>query len=153
MFYHVKLKKEKYSELQFLWCGGKERRQIVYKVYDRKHDERAILKGVLKPNKFIFLTIFIYHSQSWKRLYFCADRKPTLFRKLTLCVKSLYIGHSLDKTQKEITGTGNREKHVILSHSNMRHVELEDLKTVTVKITLFWNTAHCRLLFTDPQFE
>jgi hypothetical protein len=54
---------------------------------------------------------------------------------------------SLDETQTEITQTENREKHIRLSQSNMRHVVL---KAVNMKITVFWNTAYCRLLFTLP---
>lgn len=55
-----------------------------------------------------------------------------------------------DERQTEITGTENRENHIRLSQNHMRHLVP---KTVTMKITVFWNTPHCRLLFTYcPKF-
>jgi len=68
------------------------------------------------------------------------EQKTNISSQIELVCKQ-----SLDERQTEITGTENREKRIRLSQSNMRQVFL---KAVTMKITVFWNTVHCHLLFT-----
>jgi hypothetical protein len=101
--------------------------------------KETLVEEFLKLKKFHLHHEFYLSFTIFKIFVLMCREKTNISSQIDLVYKQ-----SLEERLTESTGTENRQKHTRLSQSNMRHVVL---KAVTMKITVLWNTSHCRLLF------
>jgi len=87
---------------------------------------RVNIKRVFKTKKIYLHRDFYLSFGVFKMFVFMCRHKTNIGSQIDLVCKQ-----SLDETQTEMTGNENREKHIRLRQSKMRHVVL---KAVSMKL-------------------